>query len=695
MRKIWRTFITSLVLLIGIVAAPVANATVLSAPTLVATYSTGGPALSGLVDTGTQIWGSDFSNNKVVVINKTDGTIVQTIDLPANANPREMCVTSNYVYTTNQGLTSITKIDRSTYTATQITLTGKTTDLVCNDTYIWASSYIGSKVFQISATTDAVLNTITLANPTNMGTDGTNIYVMYSFASSLAKYNFNTAASVFTGVSLAAPPSATGLNDIIASGDYLWIASNSGYIMKLNASDGSSVSVTATLSSNAYKLIIYGNAMIVGNGGGSTSYVYDISSGTPVYDADIPAQGSMAQFDGTYIWMAGSYATSVKKIGAAYILAAPNSPGTPTATGGNGSADVSWSAPVGGDAPSSYTVTSSPDGLTCTVDAPATSCTVEGLTNGTEYTFTVVATNSGGNSSPSGASNAVTPVDEIAGAPGTPSATAGDGQAEVSWSAPGSGGAPVSYTVTSEPGGLTCTVNAPATSCIVEGLSNGIEYTFTVVATNTGGDSEPSSASSGVTPFEPKADEYTVEISKTGKGQISNSGGDIEDGEEFSTTATPKKGYKFDGWDCEPSSLNTSSRTLTFTVSENVNCVATFKKKSAPVVNPTDSDLKVLFALDSWKLGTEQATMLFKQVAAIKAAGYSTITITGYTDSLGSVKNNKNLSLARAKAVRNFLKPFLPKVKFVVVAGGSSNPVASNATEEGRAQNRRAEISFS
>jgi uncharacterized repeat protein (TIGR02543 family) len=785
MRKILRPLFTILFVVAGVISAPTANATVLSAPTLVATYATGGPALSGMADTGTQIWGTDFSNNQVVVINKADGSIAQTIDLPSGANPREMCVTSNYVYTTNQGLTSLTKIDRTTYAATQIALTGRTTDLVCSDTYIWASSYIGSKVFQISATTDAVLATITLSTASNMGTDGTNLYVMYSNAAKLAKFDFATATSVFSNVSLTMPPSATGLNDILASGDYLWIASNSGYIMKLNASDGSSVSVTSTLSSNAYKLIIYGDAMIVGNGGGVTSYVYDISSGTPVYDADIPSQGSMAQFDGTYIWMAGSYSTSVKKIGAAYILAAPNAPGTPTATAGNGAADVSWTAPVGGEAPSSYTVTSSPGGLTCTATAPATTCNVAGLTNGTAYTFSVVATNSGGNSSPTSASNSVTPVAVVSGAPGTPTATAGDGSATVSWTAPSSGGAPVSYTVTSSPGGLTCTVNAPATSCEVEGLNNGTAYTFTVVATNTGGnsspssasnsvspvitvsgapgtptavagdgeaevswtapssggapdsytvtsspggltcevnapatscvvdglnngtaytftvvatndggDSSPSSASTSVTPVQSQADEYEVTITKSGKGSFSNGSATVEDGDTFTSTATPKKGYKFKGWTCEPDSLDTTAKTISFTVTEDVSCVATFKKKS-PVVNPTDSDLKVVFELDGWKLGNVQATMLSKQVASFKAGGFSTITITGYTDSLGSVKNNANLSLARAKAVRNFMKQYLPKAKFVVVAGGSSNPVASNATEEGRAQNRRAEISFS
>ena len=693
MRKILYALFTLFFVVAGVISAPAANATVLSAPTLVGTYSSGGDALYDNIDTGTQIWASSFTPGKVYVFNKSDGSVAQTITLPSGANPKAFCANTNSVYVTNQALTSLTKIDKATYATTQIALTGVTTDLVCDDTYVWASSYNNGQLFQISATTDAVLNTISIANAYHLATDGTNVYVTWSNATKISKYNFSTAAAVFSGVSLTLPPGASGLNDIVVSGEYLWIASNSGYVMKLNTSDGSSVSVTQTLSSNAYKIIIYGNAMILGNGGGGTSYVYDISSGTPVYESSFTESAKGMQFDGTYIWTV-SYGANLKKFGAAYILAAPNAPGTPTAVAGNGAADVSWTAPVGGEAPASYTVTSSPGGLTCTATAPATTCNVAGLTNGTAYTFTVVATNTGGNSSPSSASNSVSPVITVSGAPGTPTAVAGDGEAEVSWTAPSTGGAPDSYTVTSSPGGLTCEVNAPATSCVVDSLNNGTAYTFTVVATNDGGDSSPSSASTSVTPVQSQADEYEVTITKSGKGSLSNGSATVEDGDTFSSTATPKKGYKFKGWTCEPDSLDTTAKTISFTVTEDVSCVATFKKKSA-VVNPTDSDLKVVFELDGWKLGNEQATMLFKQVAGFKAGGFSTITITGYTDSLGSVKNNANLSLARAKAVRNFMKQYLPKAKFVVVAGGSSNPLASNATEEGRAQNRRAEISFS
>jgi uncharacterized protein (TIGR02145 family) len=88
-------------------------------------------------------------------------------------------------------------------------------------------------------------------------------------------------------------------------------------------------------------------------------------------------------------------------------------PGAPTigsAVAGNAQASVSFTAPsiTGGSAITGYTVTSNPGGVTGT--GSGSPITVTGLTNGTSYTFTVVATNAVGNSAASSASNAATPT---------------------------------------------------------------------------------------------------------------------------------------------------------------------------------------------------------------------------------------------------------------------------------------------
>lgn len=192
--------------------------------------------------------------------------------------------------------------------------------------------------------------------------------------------------------------------------------------------------------------------------------------------------------------------------------AAPTAPDAPTgvnAAAGNAAATVSWTAPAddGGSPILSYTATASPGGATCTTDdATDLACTVPGLTNGVAYTFTVRATNAAGTGAASAPSAAVTPQ-APATAPGAPSgvvAVAGDAAATVSWAAPAdNGGSPITgYVVTAAPGGQTC-VTTGALSCSVTGLSNGVEYTFTVSATNAIGTSPASAPSAPVTPTAP------------------------------------------------------------------------------------------------------------------------------------------------------------------------------------------------
>jgi len=88
----------------------------------------------------------------------------------------------------------------------------------------------------------------------------------------------------------------------------------------------------------------------------------------------------------------------------------------------------------------------------------------------------------------------------VPGAPTIGTATAGDAQAAVSFTAPAStGGAAITgYTVTSSPGGFTG--SGSASPITVTGLTNGTAYTFTVTASNSAGTGLASAASNSVTP---------------------------------------------------------------------------------------------------------------------------------------------------------------------------------------------------
>lgn len=73
------------------------------------------------------------------------------------------------------------------------------------------------------------------------------------------------------------------------------------------------------------------------------------------------------------------------------------------------------------------------------------------------------------------------------------------------------------------------------------------------------------------------------------------------------------------------------------------------------------------------------------------------ITIAGFTDNVGSSAKNQTLSQNRAQSVAAYLQTNFPKIKterFAIEGLGATNFIADNKTEQGRAANRRVEISL-
>jgi len=137
----------------------------------------------------------------------------------------------------------------------------------------------------------------------------------------------------------------------------------------------------------------------------------------------------------------------------------------------------------------------------CTTIPNATAATFVPTTAQTSYYVTVLETVTSGASSATAVAASATPITtNIPGAPGTPYASAGVGQATVSWSAPSTGAPATSYTVTASTGGASCT--SITTTCVVTGLYFGTYYTFTVKATNAYGTGLASVASNSITPSE-------------------------------------------------------------------------------------------------------------------------------------------------------------------------------------------------
>lgn len=103
-----------------------------------------------------------------------------------------------------------------------------------------------------------------------------------------------------------------------------------------------------------------------------------------------------------------------------------------------------------------------------------------------------------------------------------------------------------------------------------------------------------------------------------------------------------------------------------------------------------DVTRQLQFAFGSAKLTEADKVMLDEVAGNLIALGFVSGTIEGHTDSVGSEAFNQRLSEQRAEAVADYLgNRGIARGRLRVVGFGLSQPVADNATEEGRAENRR------
>ncbi|OWO86493.1 hypothetical protein B5C26_01050 [Photorhabdus luminescens] len=103
-----------------------------------------------------------------------------------------------------------------------------------------------------------------------------------------------------------------------------------------------------------------------------------------------------------------------------------------------------------------------------------------------------------------------------------------------------------------------------------------------------------------------------------------------------------------------------------------------------------------LFDVGQSSLKPEAAKVLVNALIDIKAKPGWMVVITGHTDSTGDAAKNSVLSLARAKAVRDWILQTsdVSPACLVVKGEGATRPIATNANAAGRAVNRRVEISL-
>jgi OOP family OmpA-OmpF porin len=104
----------------------------------------------------------------------------------------------------------------------------------------------------------------------------------------------------------------------------------------------------------------------------------------------------------------------------------------------------------------------------------------------------------------------------------------------------------------------------------------------------------------------------------------------------------------------------------------------------------------VTFETNMAKLRPESLSILDGVVTRIERCHCDHVDIRGYTDSTGTPEYNQKLSERRANAVKDYLEAHGVPSGVVTAQGfGEEKPLASNATKEGRAENRRVTVRFS
>ncbi|NOU21858.1 MAG: OmpA family protein [Methyloglobulus sp.] len=127
-------------------------------------------------------------------------------------------------------------------------------------------------------------------------------------------------------------------------------------------------------------------------------------------------------------------------------------------------------------------------------------------------------------------------------------------------------------------------------------------------------------------------------------------------------------------------------------------------EKVAQSVNPTfdthklpDNTIRetatIRFEFGRAAIDAQEMAKLYSLISRIEKAGLLHIEVEGHTDSNGSARYNKILSLARAESVKDYLiRHGISPAKVSIMGYGETRPIDENGTEAHRAINRRATL---
>ena len=356
-------------------------------------------------------------------------------------------------------------------------------------------------------------------------------------------------------------------------------------------------------------------------------------------------------------------------------------PSNVTAVAGDSDAFVTFVPPSDASQLSGvkYIITASPSGATCVTTA--TSCLVTGLTNGTTYTFSVVATSTSPTAtSPPGISNPVTPS-----------------AAPILEGSNGMGTTTLALPIKSlSPGSVTGTVLNGSTSAGSLGVSNSSVTARSDGVTMTIATSSTISTTTG----------FTVVLVKKGVATVTGTGflpGSVVDLYVFSPqiflgNATVKINGTYSSTVRIPSNVPAGNDIV---LSQGfVKSGARASVSVGIVVDASNAALLTLFpfATGSAALTPTMGRQLQNFALEVKKLGTKLVVFTGFTDTVGGSASNLALGDRRAQGAATYLRQALlldgvtARIRFVSVSKGSTAPSASNLTTNGRARNRNVTV---